>query len=521
MPEMRSPDTAAWTLPREEEVPGQRYPQVVSERWLLVVIIVMLTTLGAAIYVAVAPRVYEAEADMLVTPVAGEDLALAGLGLIPSAGDPTRDVSTASRLIRSPAVAERVRREVDTDLSTGALLEAIRVEPIAQSSMVGLTARAGSPEEAQAIANGFGQAAIDDLSERLERELDILIPRLREQLRRRRDEGGASGGEITALSTRLTQLESLASRGRDPTLHLVTPADRPTGPVAPKPRLSLAAGVLSGLFLGLLGALALSVLDPRLRDERQLRTLYRLPILIRVPRERLRRWRANLLDPGLLLATGPSWRAVASRLLSGGGGSECQTILVAGAAPRGGKRMTALNLAKSLASSGRRVILIETGTVRSGLRRLQPGQHRDWEAALKGEFNVERVVAEATGPTGALHLLFWNRDASNGADLEGLLSGATPAQILERARELAEVVVIDSSSRTLAAVMDRVLLVVWLHRTGLRQLTKLTDELAYEGVQPTGFVVLGSVGVATTHEALPEEDPSWAPVWATAEPPRA
>ena len=54
-------------------------------------------------------------------------------------------------------------------------------------------------------------------------------------------------------------------------------------------KLSIAAGLLAGLVLGIVAAFALQILDPRVRREDQLRRLYNLPILARIPRESARR----------------------------------------------------------------------------------------------------------------------------------------------------------------------------------------------------------------------------------------
>ena len=64
-----------------------------------------------------------------------------------------------------------------------------------------------------------------------------------------------------------------------------TRADKPTSPSWPKRNLSIIAGIMAGLVLGIGGAFAAQTLDPRLRREEQLRALYRLPVLARIPEE--------------------------------------------------------------------------------------------------------------------------------------------------------------------------------------------------------------------------------------------
>ena len=65
--------TADWQLPGEAQQGLRRYVQTIRERWKLIVLTVLVTTLAAALYVGTAQKTYEAEADLIVTPVAGQD----------------------------------------------------------------------------------------------------------------------------------------------------------------------------------------------------------------------------------------------------------------------------------------------------------------------------------------------------------------------------------------------------------------------------------------------------------------
>ena len=117
----------------------------------------------------------------------------------------------------------------------------------------------------------------------------------------------------------------------------------------------------------------MQALDPRLRREEQLRALYRLPILARVPKEgggppRCRQ--APLRDrparaAGRALArraVTPHGRGVPDAARDARGARRRRrgrSILITGPSPSEGKTTTAINLAASLALAGNRVILIE------------------------------------------------------------------------------------------------------------------------------------------------------------------
>jgi uncharacterized protein involved in exopolysaccharide biosynthesis len=141
---MPSPDgpgnSASWLRPSVEESPLQRYVQTLRERkWLIIASVIVCTALAAA-YVVTATKKYQAETDILVTPVQSADTALNGLGLIQASSDPTRDVETASRLITNTDVARRVKQDLKDSRSARDLLEQIQVAPVAQSNIVAITA---------------------------------------------------------------------------------------------------------------------------------------------------------------------------------------------------------------------------------------------------------------------------------------------------------------------------------------------------------------------------------------------
>src|ERR671915_39610 len=102
----RAPD---WLQPQEEQEGLQRYVETIRERLLLIILTVAITTGIAILYVLTATKQYEARADLLVSPITGDDPVLTSLGLIRESVDPTRDVETASQLVTNLEVAERVK----------------------------------------------------------------------------------------------------------------------------------------------------------------------------------------------------------------------------------------------------------------------------------------------------------------------------------------------------------------------------------------------------------------------------
>ena len=115
--------------------------------------------------------------------------------------------------------------------------------------------------------------SITDRTERLQAEIDERLPALEAQL-----EAQPEGADTSLIDAQIAQYETLRA-GPDPTINVQTRAALPSGAATPKPTLTIIGALFGGLVLGIVAAFASQVLDPRLRDEAQLRRLYRLPVL--------------------------------------------------------------------------------------------------------------------------------------------------------------------------------------------------------------------------------------------------
>ena len=261
-----------------------RYLQALAQHWPFILGSVALAVVTAVAYLLVADRRYEAHADILVTPVALNDNTFVGLPVMRESGE-GRGVLTAARLVETPGVADSVRRQLGVRTSRDDLFESVRVEPQEQSSIVTITAEAGSAARAAAIANAFATGVIAVRTGVFQRELRPLIQRLS----RRLDaipEGSRDEGEGRALADRLATLRGLTN-APDPTLQVASLAVAPPEASWPRPLLSLAAAVFAGLLLGIGVAIALELVNPLvLRDEDVLEE--RTPLLARVPRVSMR-----------------------------------------------------------------------------------------------------------------------------------------------------------------------------------------------------------------------------------------
>jgi succinoglycan biosynthesis transport protein ExoP len=500
---------ASWLQPSVEPPILQRYVQVLRERWVIVLVCLVGAVAGVSIYLATAESVYEAQADLLVNPISRDDATYVGLGLIRESNDPTRDVETVARLMRSTAVARRARDVLGTDRSPQALLSDIQADPVANSNIVAITAHGASPGETQRVANAFGNAIVAERTQQLAERVDAALARIRARAESSAPELSAARD---ALEVQIATLETL--RGApDPTVRLENPAE-PGSQIAPRPLLAGASAVVVGLVLGVVVAFLLDMLDPRLRREEQLRRIVRLPVLARIPKQRHDSGplRPEALSAGTIeafrtlratLAASRSRDAASVAATLAGlppvRDAEARSILVTGASASEGKTTTAINLAASLAFAGHQVILVEADLRRPSIgKALGVGSRRGLMDVILQKAALEDVLArsDAYGPNLEL-LLAADAGDAGGASADGLFL-PTALGLIDAAKRLAEFVVIDSPPLTevidglaLAEHADEVLIVVRLGKSQRSRIVQLGELLAHQGIEPVGFAVIG------------------------------
>jgi succinoglycan biosynthesis transport protein ExoP len=519
-PQASRTSTPAWLAPRAELQGFARYVSTVRERWWLVAAVTALATLAAIVYVVVAPKVYEAESDVLVTPVVQGDASTDGLGLITESNDPTQVVTTAARLISTTNIAMLAGQRLKLSDPPGGILDRMDVEPIAQSNLVSVRARAPTAAGAAALATGYAQAAVDNRTQILHEELDALIPRLQAQVAKLPPADQTGSG---TLGERVADLQALR-QSSDPTLRVAARAVVPTAPTSPKTKLSILAGIIGGLILGLGTAFLAQTLDPRLRRESQLRDLFRLPILARVP-DRKALSRGGPVPPGSMpVDTSEAFRTLRATLAATlGDGSH--SILVTSSAAGEGKTTTALNLAYAFASAGYDTILIEADLRRPTIAKAIGARPIEGlGSVLVGQSRLEDALFTVPEISPSLDFLLADGGGMTAVDA---LSLPAVQELQKSAKALADFVIIDSPPLTevvdalaLAQQVDAVLMVARLGTSRLNRLTDLGEMLAQGGIVPAGFALLGSEHIiesayyyaapppTTRPTAEPDQDPA-------------
>lgn len=471
------------------------YLQALREHWQLVVALIVLAVSVAAIYSFTATKRYEAEADILVSPVSADDTTFIGIGLLRESTQ-SRSVLTAARIVESPQVARAAAARLGLPPSeANRLLDSVEVKPLEQSNILTVVGKDDTPTGAAATANAFATATIERRSQAFQQELTAAIDRLSKRLDAIPAELRGSP-EALAIQTRMADLGSLVG-APDPTLQISSRAVPPDSPVWPRPALSIAVAFLAAALLGIGAAVALHFASPRLLGEDELLLEQRLPILARVPRMSGEAVRGYLTgQESLPPDVRESYRTLRASLATAGRDDEFpEAVLVTSAIPGEGKTMTAANLAVTIAAGGTSVILVD-GDLRRPMVSTVFGvaaRRHGFGDLLADEVSPEDVLVPAPGHD-RLQLIPASPQHAQRVDL---LEPRRVERALAQLRLQADVVVLDSppltevaDALTLADAVDAVLVCVRLGHSRRDKLIELRRMLAQQHVAPTGFVVI-------------------------------
>jgi succinoglycan biosynthesis transport protein ExoP len=321
----------------------------VHKIWVLQgLIIVPLLVMAATL---TQEKTYTATANLLFR----DDTTLSTTTATGSISDPTRVAATNDALIALPTVAGRAARIAGDGVTAGDVRTAINISSGQESDVVEINATTPDPEKSAKIANAYGAAYIafrretdrSQLQEAIdlaERNIEALQPSERTS---------AQGERLQENLDQLRQVQALQTGKAD----LVQRAAPPDEASSPNVKRNLVLGVLLGGIVGLgLGGLR-DRLDQTLHTPEDLESVYRLPVLARVPKmRRIGRKQAQEADEGWELE---AFRTLRANLRYFNVSGRLQSILVSSPMPGDGKSTVARFLASTMASMGDRVVLVE------------------------------------------------------------------------------------------------------------------------------------------------------------------
>jgi capsular polysaccharide biosynthesis protein len=264
----------------------------VKGRCALLLVPAVVAAAAAGIYCAVATPRYEARAYVLVSPVAPDDPAFAGIPVVRASADPQDAARTIARLVPTEEVAEAVRLQLGSELSRSALLAAVSAH--AHDDTVAIEGRASSAPRAAQIANAFATELVAQRTARFQADRAAAVGQLRHQLA----SGARSEPERKAIARRLAVLDGLAGSS-DPTVRVASAAAAPAHASWPRPWLLVPIALAVGAAIGL----TLLVVARRRRESAELR---RREELVRLGEEAVARAEHELVRrTGAVAATPP------------------------------------------------------------------------------------------------------------------------------------------------------------------------------------------------------------------------
>ncbi|HWH43885.1 MAG TPA: polysaccharide biosynthesis tyrosine autokinase [Thermoleophilaceae bacterium] len=485
--------------------------RTVAERRALIGITAAAVVLGVLLYGLGRDAQYEGVAKLLIAQP--ESL----LGQAPV--EPDRLARTNLELIELETVAERVRRSLrvrEREFTTAELLERVSVEVENDSDVLAIKARDEDPAVASALANGFAAQYVNFRKKLSRTSLQEAIDVARAQLdalspTERRARPGQS------IERRLNDLELSIAQQRG-AVDIVKRAGVPSERVYPRPLLWTLLSLPAGMLLGLLAAGIVAFFDRRLKREEQVEAVTGLPVVASVPRrsEALVRRKGSGVwaDPHEAEAYG----RLATNLRFFEFQRDMRTVLVTSAVPQEGKTTVTLRLAAALAGAGQGVLAVEGDLRRPTFADTLGIQFpQGLSGVLVGATPFEDVLTRVhTSYALAAPVEEGDEAWTTAPYIEVLPAGVVPPnpgellssnaleRVLRRARQEADVVLVDSAplvsvgdAVSLASAVDGVLLVVQLGHSRRDEVRKALKHL--------GTLRAKVIGVVVTNAPRPDE----------------
>lgn len=427
----------------------REYLRILRRNWILIAAASLLGLLAGGIASIVTPPTYTAQTRLFVAMSNSGSVQELQQGNTFSQSRVLSYVKT----VDSPVVLQPVIDSLGLDVSPAELGKSVRATSEPSTVLINISVSDRSPVQAAAIAESLANSLI--------RTVDVI-------------EKPANGG-VSPIK-----------------LSMIAPATAPQSPSAPVASINLVAGLIGGIFLGVLITVLRATLDNRIRGELDLRRITDAPLLGAI------RFDANATKKPLITQTGPqspraeSFRQLRTNLQFANVSGHAKTVLVTSSLPGEGKSTTATNLAIALADAGQAVCIID-----ADLRRPMVNEYLglDRSAGLTTALVGGADVNDLLQPWGAssLYVLTSGQIPPNPSEL---LGSEEMKQLLARLEQVFDSIIIDAPPLlpvTDAAVLSQhvggVVVVVGAQKLRRQDLQKSLDALELVGSSVLGVVL--------------------------------
>jgi tyrosine-protein kinase len=441
--------------------------------------------------------------------------------------DPTGGPGTAVDQLCSDDALDKAT--LDRSLS-----QDVTVTIVPQSSVMTVTFEAGSPQRAQAGAQAFALAYVQERTSEaqvqldqarkplldnqasLQKDIDSLNSKITKAIDKQakaqqdaidagqppppsnlaeilnlENQRNAKQSELTDINNQLRTLDP--SKLNPP--QVILPAGLPTKSVNYSPILLAVLGGLIGLVLGVALAFIRNRLDDSLRSKSDVENLLGTPVLGVIPK--VPGWRRKgevrlVTRDQPKSAAAESYRTLRTSVAFACTQRGMKVIMVCSASPGEGKTTTSANLAMAFADAGRRAVVVSADLRKprlhrffgvdneSGLVSVLSGEKQPWEVILDPNIPNLRLVPSGPVP---------------GKPAE-LLQSERMAEMLNSLREVSDYVILDttpmlpvSDALALAPLVDGVLFVADAQSTSRASLGAAREQLDQVGAFMFGAVL--------------------------------
>jgi polysaccharide biosynthesis transport protein len=474
---------------------------ILRSRWRLISGVVLATMLVFA-----AVHEHKAKSYTATASVAFQSNTLSGAALnIATAGssEPQREADTEVLIAHSAEVAQAVRSQLKLRNTTNELLGEVKVEAAPTADVLNIIATTADPHGSALLANAFATQYIAFRANAQLAGVAAATTKIQQQIAALRiatpeHPTPAQAERATLAQTeratleqtleRLGSLQAVASGGAN----IIGSATAPTSPSGSGLKETVAIGLLVGLAIALSLVFLLESLDRRVKTIGEFERGYRLPALVGIPvtsSHTLQPETSESLEPYRILRSALDFTAVTHRL---------DTLMVTSAVPGEGKTTVAVNLARVVALSGRRTVLVELDLRRPGtVGPFELGAERGVTTAITGSAKLDELLVRPLADLPNLRVLPAGTLPHNPSEL---LGSQRISDLLSELAADGSMVIIDvpplnpvADAQVLlnSSAINAAILVARIDRTTREEVRLARSILDHHMVESVGLVVTG------------------------------